>query len=119
MEWHMPLDWNLFRMDVWGKFYRFFNLEYPRHWSVEHHGDLKGVISWNHTSGYSDPLWLAVPEEIDEDAIFALLIKLRNSIRPGQPVNLNLPAGMASEVLHKAGFYTNQTLIWMEHKFLP
>ncbi len=117
ISWHIPFDWNLFRADVWGKFYRAFNLEFLQHWSVERNGELKGVLSWKHEIGFNDPLWLAIPEEIDAEATLILLLKVRAAIRQEQPLCLNFPSDIASNVLRQAGFYAHQTLIWMEYKF--
>jgi ribosomal-protein-alanine N-acetyltransferase len=117
LTWHLPFDWNLFRPDVWGKIYRFFIVEFLHHWSVERNGELKGVLSWRHTGGFADTLWLAVPEQMDEEAILVLLAKARNSIRQGQPLGLNFPSNSAVDVLRQAGFYPHQTLIWMEKAF--
>jgi ribosomal protein S18 acetylase RimI-like enzyme len=118
LAWHIPFDWNLFRPDVWGKIYRIFTAEFLHHWSVERKGELKGVLSWSHSTGFTDTLWLAVPEEMDGDATLALLFKARKAIRQKQPLSLNFPAGMAVDVLRQTGFYPHQTLIWMEYKFL-
>ncbi len=117
LDWHMPLEWNLFRPDLWGKMYRLLNLEIPRHWSVEKEGKLKGVLTWRHGGGYTDTLWLASPEEIDNDATLALIIKARMSIKRLQPLGINFPAGVAMNILRISGFYPHQTLIWMEHRF--
>lgn len=117
LNWHIPFDWNLFKPDVWGKIYRIFTFEFLHHWSVERNGELKGVLSWRHFGGFSDTIWLAVPAQIDEEAVLGLLIKGRNDIRQGQPLCMNYPAGLAVEVLRQAGFYPHQTLIWMEYKF--
>jgi hypothetical protein len=76
-------------------------------------GKLKGVISWKQASSFTDTLWLAVPDDVDEEGILALLITARAGIRKEQPLSLNFPAGTAAEVLKKAGFYSHQTLIWM------
>jgi hypothetical protein len=117
LEWNIPFDWNLFRTDIIGIIYRLFNLENPQHWIVENKGVLKGILTWKHTGGYTDPLWLAIPEQVDEDAILALFRKARLYIRELQPLSLNFPAGLAVDVLRTAGFYPHQTLIWMEYKF--
>jgi len=117
ITWHIRFDWNLFRPDVWGKIYRAFIFEFLHHWSAERNGELKGVVSWRHTTGFTDTFWLAIPEQMDEDAIMVLLAKARNSIRRGQPLGLNFPAGAAVDVLRQAGFYPHQTLIWMEKAF--
>ena len=113
LAWNIPIDWNLFRPDIWGIIYRAFSLENLQHWSVERDGKIKGALSWKHASGLIDSLWLAVPESIDEEAILALLIGARAGIRKEQPLSLNFPAGNAVEVLKRAGFYPHQTLIWM------
>ena len=117
LEWNIPFDWNLFRKDIISRIYRFFTLEYPTHWSVERNEVLKGVLTWKHRSGFTDPLWLAVPEQLDDEAILSLLTKARKQIRQEQPLSLNLPAGVVVDVLRQGGFYPHQTLIWMENQF--
>jgi ribosomal protein S18 acetylase RimI-like enzyme len=117
LTWHIPFNWNLFRPDAWGKIYRTFMLEFPRHWSVERDDTLQGVLSWKHSSGFTDTLWLAVPELFDREAILKLLTSARKALRQEQPLCLNFPAGVATDVLRQAGFYPHQTLIWMEYTF--
>jgi ribosomal protein S18 acetylase RimI-like enzyme len=117
IAWNIPIDWNLFRPDAWGMIYRAFSLENLHHWSVERNGELKGVLSWKHSTGYTDTLWLAMPAQNDDESILELLITVRAAIRKEQPLSLNFPAGSAVEVLKQAGFYSHQTLIWMECKF--
>lgn len=113
LTWNIPFDWNLFRPDVWGKLYRTLNINPIRHWSVERNGELKGVLSWNHSSGMTDTIWLAIPRQEDQEAILSLLTKAREVIRKTQPLSLNFAAGAAVDVLKLAGFYAHQTLIWM------
>jgi ribosomal protein S18 acetylase RimI-like enzyme len=117
LTWHIPFDWNLFRPDIWGMIYRAFILENLHHWSVERNGELRGLMSWKHSSGYTDTLWLAAPEQLDEEVILALILKVRTAIRKEQPLSLNFPSNVAVDVLRQAGFYPHQTLIWMEYKF--
>jgi ribosomal protein S18 acetylase RimI-like enzyme len=117
LTWNIPFDWNMFRPDLWGKVYRTFTLEYLRHWSVERDGQLKGVLSWKHSGGLTDTIWLALPQEADKGATLALIAETRDSIQKTQPLSLNYPAGEAEDVLKLAGFYAHQTLIWMEYTF--
>lgn len=118
LTWHIPFDWNLFRPDAWGKIYRTLMLDFPRHWIVEQNKKLDGVLSWKHTHGFTDSLWLAIPEQFDARSILALLITARKSIHTDQPLCLNFPDGIATNTLRQAGFYPHQTLIWMEYQFL-
>jgi hypothetical protein len=113
LAWNLPFDWNLFRPDVWGSIYRAFSLENIHHWSVERRSELKGVLSWKHSSSLIDTLWLAVPVPIDEECLLALMVTARAAISKEQPLSLNFPAGAAVEALKQAGFYSHQTLIWM------
>jgi len=113
LAWNIPLDWNLFRPDLLGTFYRAFSLESMRHWCVECNGELHGALSWKHSTGIADTLWLAIPEQPDEQAILALLTTSRSTFRKEQPLSLNFPADQAVELLRRAGFYPHQTLIWM------
>lgn len=116
MEWHLPFDWSLFRIDFWSKLYRLLSLDHPQHWSVERAGELQGTCTWKHIAAFTSPIWLAIPTEVDAEAVLALLVKMRRSVKVSQPLSLNYPAGLASEVLRQAGFYPHQTLIWMEQK---
>jgi ribosomal protein S18 acetylase RimI-like enzyme len=119
LTWNMPFDWNLFRPDLWGSLYRAFSLEFIRHWSVERCGELKGILSWKHSPRFADTLWLAMPEQLDTEAIGTLVAYARSMIRREQPLSLNYPAGTAVEVLRQAGFYPQQTLIWMSTNLTP
>lgn len=113
LTWNIPFDWTLFRPDILGKLYRTFALEVLHHWGVERDGVLKGMLSWKHSNSFTDTIWLALPPDVDQDAVLALLAESRNAIRKTQPLSLNYPAGEAVEVLKLAGFYAHQTLIWM------
>jgi hypothetical protein len=106
----------LFRVDIWSQLYRLFALDHPQHWSVERSGELQGICTWKQISGFTSPIWLAIPAELDGEAVLALLTKVRRSLQVSQPLSLNYPAGLATEALRQAGFYPHQTLIWMEQK---
>jgi ribosomal protein S18 acetylase RimI-like enzyme len=115
--WSLPLDRSLLRPDWFGTAYRFFSFEYPRHWAVQSQGRLEGVLTWRHLNGYNDPLWLAVPDSVNEEALLALLVHARQHIPRQQPLSLNLPAGLGQEALLQAGLHPTQTLIWMQYRF--
>jgi GNAT superfamily N-acetyltransferase len=116
-SWSLPIDRNLLRPDLWGMAYRLMAFDYPHHWTVQRNAVLQGVLTWRHVNGYSDPLWLAAPDVIDEEALFALLVYARSRIPRRQPTSLNLPAGLAEDALRRAGFHSAHTLIWMEYRF--
>ncbi len=118
LSWHLPLDWKALDPDLAGSLYRLLTWYFPRHWSILQDDRLAGVITYTHSSGQTDHLWLATPPDPDPQALFELLRAARRSSLPRRrPLALNLPAGMATQALRNAGFSTHQTLIWMEYRF--
>jgi predicted GNAT family acetyltransferase len=117
LRWHIPLNMRLLKPGLEGILYRFFSLDYPRHWSVYRQGQLAGVLTHQETDGYGDMLWLAAPEPVDEQALRGLLAYARQRLPARRPLALNLPAGLAPQVIREAGFFPQQTLIWMEYRY--
>lgn len=116
-SWSLPVDRKLLRPDFWGNMYRLMSMENPRQWAVQRKGVLQAVLTWRHVNDYNDPLWLAIPDTVDEEALLTLLVHARSRIPRQQPTSLNLPAGLAKEPLMQAGFRPAHTLIWMEYRF--
>ena len=117
LRWHIPLNLRLLKPGLEGGLYRLFSLDYPRHWSVYRQGLLAGVLTYQEMDGYVDALWLAVSSPVDELALRGLLSYARQHLPARQPLTLNLPAEMVPQVIRGAGFYPQQTLIWMEYRY--
>lgn len=115
--WNLSLEHTLLRPDLWGIIYRLLSFDFPRHWVAQSEAGLEGVITWRHVNGSNDPLWLAAPEEVNEEALFPLLVYARKHIPRRQPISLNLPEGLGSHALQQAGFRPDHTLIWMQYRF--
>ena len=117
LSWHLPLDWKALEPDLAGSLYRLLTWYFPRHWAVLQENRLAGLLSYAHSSGQADQLWLAAAPDAHPSALFELLRNTRRSLPRHRPLALNLPAGMAAQPLREAGFSTHQTLIWMEYRF--
>jgi ribosomal protein S18 acetylase RimI-like enzyme len=117
LSWHLPLDWKALQPNLGGTLYRLLTWYSPRHWAVLQDNRLEGVLTYAHSTGQTDHLWLAAPPDADPEALFELLKATRRSLPRRRPLALNLPAGMAAQALRNAGFSTHQTLIWMEYHF--
>jgi hypothetical protein len=117
--WHLPVHWRAIQPGWKGEFFRFFNLSYPKHWTVNDGGSLCGILTWMNHPGYADYLLLAAPEAVDMPAVQALLVHARQSLSPRRRLSLNTPAGFVDEALQSAGFSAQQTLIWMEISYSP
>ena len=114
LAWHLSVDWQAMQPGFRGSVYRMFSLNYPRHWTVERGDQLLGVVSWIQSMTRSDPLWLSLPPQPNQDAVQTLLQHARMQIASRRPITINFPVGIADEAIQAAGFIPQQTLIWME-----
>ena len=113
LNWHMQIDWKALRPGLLASAYRFFSFNFPQHWVVRRQQQELGVLTWHHTTMYFDPLWLAIPPEVDEGAVQMLLLHARRQIPSRWRLSLNLPVGIATAGIQAAGFTSQHTLIWM------
>jgi ribosomal protein S18 acetylase RimI-like enzyme len=116
-SWHLSLDRNALPPGLRGMLYRFFTMKYPRHWTVQQDDRLFGALTYLHAGTYGENLWLAAPPDADGHAIQALIIHARKQINQRSPLILNYPAGHLVQDIEAAGFYQQQTLIWMSYRF--
>lgn len=116
-SWHLSLDRTALRPGLWGLVYRFFVMKYPQHWIVQKNDRLLGVLTYLQSGTYGDNLWLATHPDTDGQAVQALLIQSRKEIARRRPLTLNYPAGLNEQDIKAAGFYEQQTLIWMSFRF--
>jgi ribosomal protein S18 acetylase RimI-like enzyme len=117
LSWHFPLNLRSYRPSIWGNIKKLFSGNGCSHWSVQKDGRLYGVLTRQTSSNFADNLWLAVPEEYDNNAIHALLIYAQKKTSSKRPLTLDIPARLADDVICKAGFNPHQTLIWMKIPF--
>lgn len=111
--WHLSLNQGLLRPGFWGAINRLFSAQFIQQWAAQRNDRLQAVASWQATSTRANALWLAAPPDNDEEAVLALLIHARRKVPTRRPLVLDYPAHQHKNVLHSAGFYEHQTLIWM------
>ncbi len=116
-SWHLALDWQALDASWRGAVYRVFTLTFPRHWAVHQDGSLLGSVTWLEADGFADSLFLAVPANVSPGVVQALLNQVRRDIPRRKHLTLNCPADLAPEAIQAAGFYAQQTLLWMEIRF--
>jgi ribosomal protein S18 acetylase RimI-like enzyme len=116
LSWHLPFNLNLLRPGLMGIFFRLLYGIYIRQWALRRDGRLLGVVSWQGGATRSNFVWLAFPPDVDEYAIQALLLHLRENAPSRRTLMLDSPTDLASQAIQNAGFTPHQTLIWMELK---
>jgi ribosomal protein S18 acetylase RimI-like enzyme len=88
------------------------------HWTVRRGEQLIGAASWDPGPYRAENLWLAADPENEEEALFALLVKARSTLMTRHILNVNYPAGRGTIAFIEAGFFKQNTLIWMENKMV-
>ena len=116
-SWNLPLDLQGMEVSLKGTLYRFFSFTYPQHWSARKQGTLLGALTRQPADGYADSLFLAVPRDASVEVVRALLIQARQAARRRKHLALNTPADLCPQAIQEAGFYNQQTLLWMEKTF--
>jgi ribosomal protein S18 acetylase RimI-like enzyme len=85
-------------------------------WSVRRGQQLIGAASWDPGTYRAENLWLAADPNDEEEALFALLVNARRTLLPRRPLTVNYPVDRGRLAFDQAGFFKQNTLIWMEHK---
>jgi GNAT superfamily N-acetyltransferase len=117
LSWHFTLDACSYRPSFWATIKHFFTGNGCSHWSVKKDGKLAGILTRQPTRNFADNLWLALPDEVDEKAVQALLIYTQGKVGSRRPLSLDLPARLVEDAVCKSGFNPHQTLIWMTVPF--
>ncbi len=114
--------WNLgFRLKrLEPGFWRFMNnlfFESPvSQWTVRREQQLIGAASWDPGAYRAENLWLAADPDNEEEALYALLVQARLTLLPRRPLTINYPVDRGTIAFNQAGFFKQNTLIWMEHR---
>ena len=112
--WYWALRRGAFRPGILSGIVNFFTEMQIRHWGVEQHGRLLGMLSWKTTHAYADQLWLAAPPENEDLVLQALLPYIYWPEHARRPLSIDLPVRRAVKTLHAAGFRPSHNLVWME-----
>ncbi|MBN2550638.1 MAG: GNAT family N-acetyltransferase [Anaerolineales bacterium] len=113
LSWHMSFNRDVLRPGIVGAFFRFIYDAYIKQWAVYYHDQIRAALTWQSSLANANTLWLAAPADIDDLTLYALLIYARRHLPSPRPVMLEYPAGQSSTAIQQAGFYNQQTLIWM------
>lgn len=119
VTWNLPFNVERFDPGLWRSLLRWINGEIQEHWAARRtEGTLLGLASWEPQHSISDYVWLAAPEDEEDQAIRALLPRVRQYLASRRrTINVNFPAGRAEPAFYDCGFIPQNTLIWMVHRF--
>jgi hypothetical protein len=84
------------------------------HWTAWRAGEMQSTASVVYGRDRVDIVWVAAtPNEADE-ALHAMLVRIRSSLDPRRGLLLEYPAYQSENAIRAAGFALHRTLLWMK-----
>jgi ribosomal protein S18 acetylase RimI-like enzyme len=114
IRWNLGFKEEKFQPGFLPSISRFLNGSRIYNWEARHKNQLKGIITLERTSLFSDNLWVASSETWDQEFLPIVMQHINKSVFPQRPMTVNYPCDRADEVFRSIGFEKNHTLIWME-----
>lgn len=84
-----------------------------QHMSIWQDRHLKGVITWQSSFRFADPLWLAIPQDRLASLVKNVIPYMKNYLMTRKPLMVNIDNGAAEQEFIQIGFEKLHTLIWM------
>jgi len=114
MRWYQVIPWEGIRPGLTGAVQRFFMEINSQSWSICDQENVLGMVTAISSLGRSPQLWVAIPENHQDEALTALLIHARRNPAGHEHLVADFPGGLAEDAFKNAGFICQRTLIWMK-----
>ena len=112
LRWYRGWNFDSFAPGFWNWLYLLFVDMNLRQWAALRDGKLQAVLAWTPGGSRREPLWLALGEDSDSEAVTRLLVQARRELGARKFI-LDHPAGPVDEFIRAAGFRAERTLVWM------
>lgn len=113
LTWYHSWNLNALRPGFWNWLYLLFVDFNVRQWAAVRGDELLATLTWMPQVGRSEPLYAAIGEGADGEALTRLLIHARGALSNQSSLTLDFPAGEMVEEIRAAGFKPRRTLLWM------
>jgi len=114
VKWNLGFRVERFNPGLLPRLTRFLNGQFIKNYALFDDNQKFGYITFEKTSLFSDPIWLACEEENDEIILNTFFRNFIKNHRILKPLTINLPVGRSDQTLLNLGFVKNHTLIWMK-----
>jgi ribosomal protein S18 acetylase RimI-like enzyme len=114
INWYFSNFWNVFQpglMNSLGNFLADINVD---HWIASRGSVMAAAASVIYGRDHVDTLWAAASPDGANDALHALLLRIRSSMSPRRGLLLEYPAHVSDDAIQAAGFVVHRTLLWMK-----
>lgn len=113
LSWYHSWNLNDMRPGFWNWIYLLFVDFNIRQWAAVRNDELLATLTWMPQGSKSEPLYAAMAEASDGEALTQLLLHVRRALSYHSPLSLDFPAGKMTEAIRAAGFKPRRTLLWM------
>ena len=114
INWYYSNFWNVFQpglMNTLGNFLSDINVD---HWIVWRGSALLAAASVIYGRDHVDTLWAAASPDDSDEALHALLSRIRSTMSSRRGLLLEYPAHLSENAIQAAGFVVHRTLLWMK-----
>lgn len=113
IRWNLPVDFRHFAPGTLQGVTNFLDGVSLRHWAFDVTGECQGAITWQKTTSFANNLWLAFPEETEDETLPTALDFIRKRLSSKHPLSIDYPTGRFQTHFEALGFENFHTLIWM------
>jgi ribosomal protein S18 acetylase RimI-like enzyme len=113
MRWNLQVNFNQFDPGWMRQFLNILEGVRLKHWVVKLGDQCAGVLTWQKSNSFADNLWLAFPEETEQEALPKGLHAALRFLPSRHPVSVDYPKGRFQDQFEALGFTLFRTLIWM------
>jgi ribosomal protein S18 acetylase RimI-like enzyme len=114
ISWYYSNFWNVLKpgmMNSLGNFLADVNVD---HWTAWRAGELHSTASVIYGRDRVDIIWVAAAPDGTDEALHAMLVRIRSSIDSRRGLLLEYPAHQSEDAIRAAGFALHRTLLWMK-----
>ncbi len=116
-RWYASVSFSQFQPLVWLNPFSWDLAGNLTHFALRKKSELGGILTWQRGMQNADYLWLALPQDQEEDAILSCLLgQFLNNEWEGRSTRLEYPDGRSENTLERLGLRLNRKLDWMKLK---
>jgi len=116
-RWYASVNFSQFQPLAWLNPFSWDWVGNLTHFALRKEQKLAGLLSWQTGMQNADYLWLAIPENPEEDNLLTCLVRnFLDNEWGGRTTRLEYPEGRMEIALERLGFHLNRRLNWMKFK---
>ena len=112
--WYYSNFWNVLKPGLANTLGNFLADVSVDHWTAWRAGEMRSTASVVYGRDRVDTLWVASAANDANDALHAMLVRIRSSMDSRRSLLLEYPAHQSEEAICAAGFVLHRTLLWMK-----